>query len=314
MSTDTSGEAAGLSPDRPWRVAITGATGLVGGTLSTLLRAEGHEVLPIVRSRPKPGEIGWDPVRGEIDVRRLDGIDAVVHLAGEKVAQRWTPRVKARIRQSRVQTTELLSAALASAGKPPNVLVSASAVGIYGDRGEERLGESAPPGHDFLGELAQDWEAATAPAAEAGVRVVLTRFGVVLSRDGGAIARLLPPFRMGVGGRLGSGKQWMSWISILDAVRAIRFALGSPALTGPFNLVSPNPVRNEEFTRVLGSVLRRPVLLPVPRFALAIAFGAMADATLLASQRAFPDRLLSAGFEFRHPDLADALRHALDRT
>lgn len=298
-------------PGSPRRIAVTGSTGLIGSALAAALAAEGHQVVRIVRSRPGPGDVRWDPARGEIDARGLEGVDAVVHLAGENVGQRWSREVKARIRQSRVQGTRLLSETLASLREKPNVLVSASATGIYGDRGDEPLTEASSPGQDFLAEVGQEWEAATAPASERGVRVVFARFGVVLTRRGGALARLLPPFQLGVGGKLGSGRQWMSWISIADLVGAVRFALDTPGLAGPVNVVAPHPVTNAELTRTLGRVLGRPTLFTVPAAALRLVYGEMADATLFASQRALPERLLGAGFRFHHPELREALVAAL---
>jgi uncharacterized protein (TIGR01777 family) len=261
-----------------------------------------------VRSRPAgPGEISWDPGAGRIDAAALEGVDAVVHLAGESIGRRWSAAVRSRILESRVRGTRLLADTLASLSRPPELLVSASAVGYYGDRGDEPLDESSPPGDDFLAGVAEAWENAANPAAEAGIRVVHPRFGVVLSPAGGALKRMLPAFRLGAGGRLGSGRQWMSWISIDDAVDALRFVIDTPALAGPIDFTAPEPVTNAEFTRVLGRLLRRPPFLAVPAAALRFLFGEMADRTLLASQRARPARLLGAGFSFRHPTLEDAL-------
>jgi len=299
-------------PETPLRVAITGSTGLIGTALARSLRADGHRVLPVVRSRPKEGEIGWDPREGRIDEAGLHGVDAVVHLAGETVGERWTEARKARIRESRVRGTSLLARTLASLPRPPGVLVSASAIGYYGDRGDEPLEEDAGPGSDFLAQVAQEWEAATEPAARAGIRVAIPRLGLVLSPAGGALARMLPVFQLGAGGRLGSGRQWWSWVSLPDVVRGIRFLLEAEATSGPYNLAAPEPVTNAEFTRTLGRVLSRPALFAVPEVALRLAFGEMADATLLASQRALPARLLGAGFAFRHPHLEAALRAVLN--
>lgn len=298
---------------RAVNIAVTGSTGLIGSALIDSLRSDGHEVHRIVRSRPdtKSGEIGWDPVAGEMDAASLAGIDAVVHLAGENVGQRWTEEAKRKIRDSRVDGTHLLAETIASLATPPRVLVSASAVGVYGDRGDEPLTEDSPPGNDFLAEVAREWEAATEPAANAGVRVVHTRFGVVLSSGGGALERMLPPFRLGAGGKLGSGKQWMSWIALPDVVAAIRFAVDTETLSGPVNVTAPNPVRNTEFTDTLGKVLGRPTLFTVPAFALRLAFGEMADAALLTSQRVIPERLAEAGFGFQFPELKETLRAVL---
>jgi uncharacterized protein (TIGR01777 family) len=297
---------------RVLRVAISGASGLIGTALSVALERDGHAVLPLVRSRHAgPGEIAWNPEAGRIDAAALEGLDAVVHLAGENIAQRWTAGVRSRILESRVRGTRLLADTLASLSRPPELLVSSSAVGYYGDRGDEPLDESSPPGDDFLAGVAEAWENAAKPAAEAGIRVVHPRFGVVLSPAGGALKRMLPAFRLGAGGRLGSGRQWMSWIAINDAVDAIRFVIGTPALAGPIDFTAPEPVTNAEFTRVLGRVLGRPTFLEVPAVALRLLFGEMADRTLLASQRARPARLLGAGFSFRHPMLEDALRALL---
>jgi uncharacterized protein (TIGR01777 family) len=295
------------------RVAVTGSTGLIGSALVESLRSDGYEVRRVVRSRPAPGssDIGWDPTGGMLEAEKLDGLDAVVHLAGENLAQRWTDEAKRKIRRSRVEGTRLLAESLASLASPPRVLVSASGVGYYGDRGDERLDETSSPGNDFLAELVQDWEAATAPAASAGIRVVHLRSGVVLSPEGGALARMLPPFRLGLGGKLGDGTQWFSWISRDDEVAVIRFAMEHEELSGPINTLSPNPVTNAEFTETLGRVIGRPTVFTVPEFALNLLFGQMANDTLLASQRAFPRRLQEAGFRFRYPELEGALRAVL---
>jgi uncharacterized protein (TIGR01777 family) len=297
-------------------VAVSGASGLIGSALARRLAAEGHRVTALVRRAPGPGEISWDPAGGRLDPEDLEDLDAVVHLAGENVGARWTAGRKARIRSSRVGGTRLLSEALAVASKRPAVLVSASAIGIYGNRGDEILDEQSllgDTGHDFLAAVGQEWEAAADPARTAGIRVVHPRFGVVLSREGGALSKMLLPFRLGLGGRLGSGSQWMSWISIDDAVSAILHLLGTDALLGPVNVTAPEPVRNRDFTRVLGRVLSRPAPFPVPSVALRLALGEMADGTLLSSARVLPRRLLAAAFRFTHPDLESALRHVLGR-
>lgn len=254
----------------------------------------------------------WNPDRGELDPSSLDGLDAVVHLAGEPIGHRWTSARKTRIVRSRLDGTRLLAERIASRENPPPVLVSASAVGFYGDRGDELLDETSSRGSDFLAEVAGKWEGALAPARERGVRVVNARFGIVLSRAGGALGRMLLPFRLGVGGPLGSGNQWMSWIGLNDAVRAIEHALRTDSVQGPVNVVSPNPVTSAEFARALGRVLHRPAIFPVPAFVLRAMFGEMADATLLAGQRVEPRALRKSGFEWEMPRLEEALRKLLE--
>lgn len=300
----------------PLRVAVTGSTGLIGTPLVRALRADGHRVLRLVRSRPVSSgdEVYWNPALGEIDTAALEGVDAVVHLAGENVGQPpWTGERKRRILDSRVQGTTLIARTLAGLERRPRVLVSASATGWYGDRGDEVLDESSPPGSGFLADVCRAWESSADAARAAGIRVVHPRIGVVLTREGGALERLLTPFRLGVGGKLGSGRQWMSWVAMHDVVEALRFALRTDSLSGPANLCSPAPATNEEFTRALGRALGRPTVLGVPEFALKLALGQMADEALLASQRAVPDRLREAGFVFQYPDLEGALRVALGR-
>jgi uncharacterized protein len=283
------------------RILITGASGLVGSALQPYLSTRGNVVTPIVRRRPAPGTdaIFWDPAAGDIDAAAMEGADAVVHLAGESLsAGRWTPERKTRIRDSRVQATDLLARTLACLTRPPRVLVCASAVGCYGDRGNEVLTEESSLGSDFLAGVCRAWEAMSQPAEDAGIRVVKTRFGMILSPAGGALAKLLLPFRLGIGGRLGSGKQYMSWVAIDDVAAAIDHVLETDSLRGPVNTVSPFPVTNLEFTRTLGRVLSRPTLLPIPAQMLRLLFGEMADEVLLASQRAEPERLLHSGFAF----------------
>lgn len=293
---------------------MTGATGLIGSALTALLVADGHSICRITRGKPGPGDVQWDPTRGRLDAAALDGLDAVVHLAGENVgARRWTAARKQRIRESRVGGTRLLAGALASLERKPSVLVSASAIGIYGDRGDAQLDERSAPGGGFLGALGQDWEASAEPAAAAGIRLALPRFGVVLTPEGGALARLLPFFRLGVGGRLSHGRQWMPCVSIDDAVGAVRHALLTATLRGPFNVTIPEPVTNAGFTRALASVLHRPAVIPVPAAALRIALGEFADATLLASARLAPARLVESGYRFQHRTVTEALRHVLGR-
>ena len=299
------------APDRS-TIAITGATGLIGSALVTRLRTAGHKVHRLVRGDTlEPGDIRWDPARGQLDRSALDGMDAVINLSGAPVAQRWSAEHKQAIRASRIDSTSLIARTIAGSARPPRVLLSGSAVGIYGDRGDEALDESSAPGRDFLSQVARDWEHATEPARAAGARVALLRTGVVLSARGGALAKLLPPFRLGVGGALGSGSQWMSWITLDDELRAIEHALRTTGLHGPVNLVSPNPVTNHVFVEALGHVLSRPALVPVPAFALRLLFGEMADATILASQRVSPTALLASGFSFQQPALEGALRHEL---
>lgn len=296
----------------PASVAITGASGFIGSALTEALAAAGTRVIRLVR-RPAhgPDEVSWDPAKGTIDAAGLEGVDAVVHLAGAEIAVRWTDRRKSLIRDSRVGGTRLLAGALAKLDRPPHVLVSGSAIGYYGNRGDERLTEQSQPGSDFLADTAVEWEAATGPAAGAGIRVVLNRTGLVIG-PGGLLERMLPPFRLGLGGKLGSGDQWMSWISLHDLVAAIRFAIDDAELRGPVNAVAPEPVTNAELTRTLARVLRRPAIFPVPPIALRAVFGEMADAMILASQRVAPERLLDSGFDFRHRRLEDALRATLD--
>jgi uncharacterized protein len=302
--------------DRPrLRVAVTGATGLIGSALVPFLTTGGHEVTIVSRRRGLPGAVRWDPAAGVVDHAGLEGMDAVVHLAGENIGARWSDHRKRRIRDSRVEGTMFLAEALASLERPPRVLVSASAMGIYGSRGDEVLAEDAPEGPptDFLAELGRDWESATDPALAAGIRVVNPRFGLVLTPAGGALGRMLPPFFLGVGGPLGSGRQWVSWISVDDAVGAVHHALFSEELAGPLNTAAPEPVTSRAFAATLGRVLRRPAVLPAPAPALKLLFGEMADKGLLASQRLSPARLTGSGYTFRHPTLESALRHVLGR-
>jgi uncharacterized protein len=294
-------------------ILITGASGLIGSALIPALTMDGHRVTRLVRSQPKPGDMAvqWDPDRGSLDAGSLEGLDGVVHLAGEPIGERWTAEKKARIRDSRVKGTRLLSETLSHLSIPPKILVSASAIGYYGDRGEEVLTEESASGSGFLAEVCRGWEAATEPALQKGIRVVNLRFGVVLSSTGGALAKMLPPFRMGMGGILGSGKQYMSWIILDDAVGAIRHALLTEPLQGPANATAPQPVTNEEFTKTLGKVLKRPTLLPMPAFAARLMFGEMADELLLSSARVQPVKLLATGYAFRYPELEAGLRHLL---
>jgi uncharacterized protein (TIGR01777 family) len=298
------------------KVAITGASGLVGTALVPFLTTGGHEVVRLVRRHARGREeTRWDPERGEIDRAALDGVEAVVHLAGASIAEgRWTSARKRELRESRVGPTRLLAETLAGLPRPPRVLVSSSAIGYYGERGDEWVDEASPAASDFLGALAREWEEACDPAARAGIRVVRLRTGLVLTPEGGALGRMLLPFKAGVGGVLGPGRQFVSWIAIDDLLDVIQLAMTAASLAGPVNAVAPEPVTNREFTKTLGRVLGRPTLVPAPAFALRLAFGELADATLLASTRVRPSRLLAAGHRFRFPDLEGALRHLLGRT
>ena len=298
------------------RVLVSGASGLVGSALTDAMRRAGHTVNRLFRpgSSGAPGDVGWDLRSGQIELAGLEGIDGVVHLAGASIADgRWTKARKKLLRESRVDATRILVNGLLGLKRPPKVLVSASAVGYYGDRGEEQLTEMSAPGNDFLAQLAKDWEAETMRAAQNGVRAVALRFGVILAARGGALPRMLLPFKMGVGGRLGSGKQWMSWVTLPDAVGIAKYALENTELHGAINAVAPSPVRNSEFTKILGKILRRPTLFPAPGFALKLALGEMAGALLLSSQRVIPARLNEQKFTFAHAELEAALRAILKK-
>ena len=295
-------------------IAVTGASGLIGSRLVAELAAGGHRPIRLVRREPTAGEdaIRWDPAAGTIDAASLEGVGAVVHLAGEGIAERrWSEAQKQRILDSRVSGTTLLATTLAGLTTPPRVLLSGSAIGFYGERGDEELTESSGPGDIFLADVCRAWEAATAPAEEAGIRVSHLRTGIVLDRHGGALAKTLPLFRLGLGGRLGSGRQWWSWIGIEDEVGAIMFLLDAE-VSGPVNLTAPHPVTNAEFTRVLGRVLGRPTLLPVPSFGPKLLLGSeLAEQLLFTSARVLPEALTTAGYQFRTPDLEGALREEL---
>ncbi len=295
------------------KILISGSHGLVGTALIKALEPDGHEIYRLVRHYPNsPTEIEWSPERYSIALSLIEGFDAVVHLAGESIAEgRWTDEKKKRIRESRTRGTKLLADALGNLTNPPRVLLSASAIGYYGDRGDEVLTESSPPGDGFLSDVCVEWEKTTAHATAMGIRVMNSRFGIILDKEGGALKKMLTPFRMGIGGRIGSGKQWMSWIALDDVVGALKLALTNESLTGPVNFVAPNPVRNAEFTKTLGHALSRPTLLPIPAFGVRLAFGEMADALLLSSQRVEPKILKGAGFEFQYPELGLALSHVL---
>ena len=291
------------------RVLVSGSTGLVGSQLVPLLESRGHTVVRLVRGAPETGEesVRWDPAAGALAAEDLHGIDAAVHLAGESITRRWTSERKRRIRDSRVDGTLLLCETLARVEPRPKVLVSMSAVGYYGDRGDEELTEESAPGSGFLAEVGRDWEAATGAAARGGIRVVTPRLGVVLTPVGGALAKMLPAFRLGLGGRLGRGDQFISWISLEDALGGLCFALETGSLSGPVNLVAPAPVTNRAFTAALARALRRPALAPVPAFLLELVLGEMARELLLASTKARPRALLESGFSFRHTGIDETL-------
>jgi uncharacterized protein (TIGR01777 family) len=295
------------------KILIGGSHGLVGTALIKLLEAQGHEIFRLVRHAPSSKtEVEWSPDRYSIALARIEGFDAVVNLAGESIAEgRWTDDKKRRIRESRVKGTKLLGDALANLTVPPKTFVCASAIGYYGNRGDELLTEASAPGEGFLSKVCAEWEEATALATEKGIRVVNARFGIILDTNGGALKKMLPPFRMGVGGRIGSGKQWMSWIALDDVIGALNFALTMDSLRGPVNFVAPAPVTNAEFTKTLGKVLSRPTIFPIPAFAIKLLFGEMGEALLLGGQRVAPERLLAGGFEFSYPNLEQALAHIL---
>ena len=301
---------------RKMKIAISGASGLVGSALESFLTTGGHDVIRLVRPGTPTSKtaVVWDPEHGSIDAGRLEGIDGFVHLAGEGIAAgRWTQARKRRILDSRVTGTKLVAQTLSKLPHRPAVLVCASAIGIYGPRGDEDLDETTAPGDSFLARVCRDWEAAADPARAAGIRVVHARFGVVLSPKGGALRKMLLPFRLGAGGVVGPGTQQMSWVSIDDAIGAIHHALAQPSLAGAVNVTAPNPVSNREFTKTLGRVLGRPTILPMPAFAARLAFGEMADELLLTGQRVLPAKLRASGYPFRHSRLEDALRHVLGR-
>ena len=294
------------------RIVVSGASGLIGSALVPALRARDHDVLRLVRSEPSAAdEIRWDPAAGELDPARLTGVDAIVNLSGENLGKRWTDARKRAIMDSRVQSTDLLARTAAALGPRPSVLVVASAVGYYGDRGDEILTEESPGGSGFLADVVSAWEKAADPAREAGIRVVHMRQGIVLSKDGGALKPMLLPFKLGAGGRVGSGKQWWSWIGMDDLVAGYAKALEGD-LAGAVNATAPNPATNEQFTKALGSALHRPTVLPVPAFAARALFGEMGDAMLLGGQRVLPARLVEAGFDFSAPTLEIGMKRALN--
>lgn len=299
------------------KILVTGSTGLIGRSLVSFMTARGHQVVGLVRPSSSPGSrlaeaIPWNPERLMLDATRLEGLDAIVHLAGENIgARRWTESRKIRIIDSRVKGSQLLVTALCRLHSSPRVFIAASAVGYYGNRGEEWLTEDASPGQGFLADLSVRWERATSAAAEKGIRVVHLRMGMVLSGSGGALDRMLPPFRLGLGGPIGDGRQYLSWIAMDDVLGAILHLLDRQELAGPVNVTSPNPVTNLEFTKTLGRVLSRPTVARLPAFAARLAFGQMADELLLSGARVRPEKLLNSGYLFRYPELEAALRHVL---
>ena len=295
------------------KILVTGATGLVGSVLVPSLVSQGHEVLRLTHSKPREAnDIYWDPARGELPKSRIDGCEVVVHLAGENIAgKRWTPAVKESLRRSRIEATQLLSKTLCQLQTVPKALICASATGYYGDRGNEILNETSVPGSGFLADLCQEWEQACEPAKAKGIRVVHLRTGIVLSKKGGALAKMLTPFKLGVGGVVGSGNQYWSWIAIDDVVGIINHCIQQDKVFGPVNTTSPSPVTNYEFTKTLGGVLKRPTLFPVPAFAANLLLGEMAEALLLASARVMPNRASESGYRFKYPSLEAALRHAV---
>lgn len=294
------------------RILVSGASGLIGGALVEHFAYKGHDMLRLVRKvMPKRvNQVTWDPVTGHIDHRGLEGLDAIVHLAGENIAGRWKPEKKDRIRNSRVHGTEFLANNLQVLAQPPKTLLCASAVGYYGNRGNEVLTESSEPGEDFLAQVCREWEAATQPAQAAGIRVVNLRFGHVLSAKGGLLKKMLLPYKLGLGGILGTGRQYMSWIAMDDLLNIVTFLLAHDKLVGPVNVVSPTPVTNREFTHALAAALRRPALMRVPYFALRASLGELAGA-VVASTRAIPEKLTTAGYNFKYPTIDAALHHIL---
>ncbi|HEX8474713.1 MAG TPA: TIGR01777 family oxidoreductase [Pyrinomonadaceae bacterium] len=303
------------------KIIVTGATGLVGSALVPSLLAEGHQVTRLVRGAGSESsrtagvtDVLWNPAAGTVDAGALEGHDAAVHLAGESVAERWTEEKKHRIRESRVAGTRLLAETLGGLVQKPKTLVCASAIGYYGsNRGDELLKEESAAGKDFLAGVCRDWEAAADAARAAGIRTVHLRIGVVLSGEGGALAKMLTPFKMGVGGRIGSGEQYMSWIALDDVVGIIKYALTNETLEGAVNTVAPHPVKNSQFTATLGRVLGRPTIFPMPAFAVRLMFGEMGDALLLGSARVEPSHLRAANYKFAYTELEDALRHAVGK-
>lgn len=298
------------------KILISGASGLVGKALSRRLQQDGHAVARLMRpgggGKSSPGDIFWDPMAATVDAPAMEGFDAVIHLSGASIGEaRWTPERKAVLRSSRIDSTRVLVDTLSGLKQKPRVFLCASAIGYYGSRGDELLTESSEGGTDFLALLARDWEAEASRAELAGIRTVLLRFGVILSAEGGALPRMLVPFKYGLGGRLGSGNQWMSWIALEDVAEIAVSAIKSGQFSGPVNVVAPNPVRNSEFSRIAAATLHRPAIFSAPAFALRIALGQMAAPLLLSSQRVIPERLLAIGYKFRFPNLDAALQSIL---
>jgi uncharacterized protein (TIGR01777 family) len=298
------------------RILVSGSTGFLGTALVETLKVQGHTVAPLVRPGTARRDLAgvhsqgveWDPIASRFDAAGAEGAEALIHLAGASIAGgRWNASRKELLRTSRIDATRHLMEALARLQRPPRVIVAASAVGYYGNRGDENLSEASAPGTDFLAGACREWEAETSRGAEFGARVVTLRFGIILAAHGGALPRMALPFKLGAGGRLGDGRQWMSWLTLQEAITIIQFALATPGLAGPVNAVTPNPVQNKEFTNVLAKTLRRPALFPAPAFALRLALGEMADALLLISQRVMPSKLAAIGYPFLRPNLANAL-------
>lgn len=294
------------------RIVIAGSSGLVGKRLIELLSSSGHEVIRLVRQSATDGQIQWNPSSGELDGSKLEGCDAVVHLGGESIAEgRWNPMKKRRIRDSRVDSTALLANTLASLSDKPDVFVCGSAIGYYGSRADEELTESSSAGSDFLAGVCQEWESSTKPASEAGIRVVNLRTGVVLDPAGGALSKILTPFKLGAGGVVGNGKQYWSCVALNELTSIIKFCIETPAIVGPVNGVCPQPTTNHEFTKTFGSILGRPTIFPLPAFVAKLMLGEMAEALLLASARVLPKKLTDSGYQFKFADLESSLRDAL---
>ena len=297
----------------PQRILVSGVSGPIGAVLLPSLKATGASITRLVRHpATENDEISWDPSR-PLSPDSVSGFDAVIHLAGESIVGRWTEAKKRRILDSRTQGTSHLAEAVAKAPQPPRVFISASAVGFYGNRGDEILREDSPSGEGFAAEICRQWEAAAQPAARAGIRTAQLRIGVVMSADGGALPKMLPAFRLGLGGRLGDGRQWWTWVSVRDVVGAIHHVLENESLSGPVNTVSPNPVTNAQFTSTLASVLKRPAIFPMPAFAVRLVFGEMGEELFLGSQRVEPAKLTATGYQFQHPDLRNTLKEILQR-